>query len=93
MVRPISSAAPSTSIEAANPSPAPISARRCRRAMYTPSAISTRDRIGSTIFRSLISRYSVCALTRSREENKASWGWIGGSRFTIENPRARPGSA
>ena len=43
-------------MEAAKPSPAPISARRWPRAMYTPAPISSSDRIGSTIFRSLISR-------------------------------------
>src|SRR6516162_8844725 len=75
-------------MDAANPSPAAIRARRWLRAMYTPAAISSRHRIGSTIFRSLISRYRVCAWTRVFDVNSVSVGWIGGSLSTSENPRA-----
>ena len=44
-------------MDAARPSPAPISARRWLRAMYTPRASSTRVRIGSAHLRVFSSRY------------------------------------
>ena len=74
-------------MDAAKPSPAPISARRWLRAMYTPRPSSTRVRIGSTNLRSFSSRYPGWALTRYLAENRASVGLMLGSLVTIVNPR------
>src|ERR1039458_1963469 len=87
MPRKISSPAPSTSIDAARPRPAPIRARRWPRATYTPRASSSSARIGSTILRSLISRYPDCALTRHLAENRVSVGLMAG----ILQTRVKPG--
>src|SRR5215472_5367331 len=87
MPRKIVSPRPRTTIDTARPSPAPISARRWRRATYTPRPSSTRVRIGSTHLRSFRIRYPFWALTRYLAENRASVGLILGSRVTIVSPR------
>src|SRR5215471_17282674 len=74
-------------MDAARPSPAPISARRCLRAMYTPRASSTSVRIGSAHLSVFSSRYPACALTRYVAENRASVGLMLGSLVTIVRPR------
>ena len=61
-------------MDPAKPSPAPMSARRWLRAMYTPSAIRASERNGSTHLSVLISRYNVCAWTRVLLENNAIVG-------------------
>jgi len=75
-------------MDAAKPSPAPSRARRWLRVTYTPAAISTTVSMGSTILRSLISRYAVCALTRYLAENSVNVGLMVGSFLTSVKPRA-----
>jgi hypothetical protein len=84
----MSSAAASTTIAMARPSPAPMSALRWLPATYTPPASSSSIAIGSTILRSLMTRYPVCALVRYFAENSGNVGLIGGSLLTIVRPLA-----
>src|SRR5215831_16832617 len=87
MPRKIVSPRPRITMDTARPSPAPIRARRWRRATYTPRPSRTRVRIGSTHLRPFRTRYPCCALTRYLAENRASVGLILGSLVTIVSPR------